>query len=81
MSPDQLIRRGQGAGALLEDPLVREVFATAESDIVGEWLDADNPVDREAAWYAVRALQRIQHLLRTIRDDGLVASEAVRRGR
>jgi predicted metal-dependent hydrolase len=64
------VERGNAAKRLLEDEMVKEVFAALETDFHKEWKDAPTTEAREIAWYSQRAIEAIKAKLRRYKDSG-----------
>lgn len=79
MTREETAARGERAGRILEDPIVREAFYNLEANIVQEWKRAQTTQDRENAWFRMRAALGIAEELGIIRNDGKIAIESLRR--
>jgi len=56
MTPEDAIRRGERAAAILNDPLVADTFAALEAEYVKQWRAAPLPEGREAIWHLLQNL-------------------------
>jgi len=70
MAADEVLRRQEVAKRLLEDPIMIEVFETADATLVKEWRAATNLEAREAVWAKITGLEEVQRLLRVIVSQG-----------
>jgi hypothetical protein len=60
MTPEQRAARAVSVRALLDDPNVKDAFASIESDIMGEWRRTFDPAERENLWRAINIMDRLQ---------------------
>lgn len=75
------INKGQKAAELLENPLLKEVFLTIETEINDLWKTSKTTETelREQAFYLNRALQRIRALLEIWVDNGKISHKELMR--
>ena len=73
MAPEERARRAVAVKALLDDPNVREAFASIEADLVGEWRRCFDAQERDNLWRAVNVLERLQAWLRSAASHDLAA--------
>lgn len=84
MSDDKLadaIERGHRAEALLNDPLLTEMFDRYERNNIAEW-KATDPLDtlaREAFWHAITAAGKVREGLKMVAAGGRVAQADLER--
>lgn len=72
--------RAAKAQALLDNPLLVEMFDAVERQLVKEWIDSPPSAgaDRERAWQGVRILRNIRDLLeKAVTFDGKLAERAL----
>ena len=50
LTSDEIVKRGQRAGVLLEDPLVKEVLDAIERSCIERWERAKTPEERDKEW-------------------------------
>ena len=67
------------AHALLEDEMIKEIWAKLEADYRQAWLytQSDDVAKRERLWQAIHILKLVQSHLRTIVHDGKVAQSDI----
>lgn len=76
MSEDKLqsdVRRGLEAKALLENPLLVDTFAYLRQAYIDAWTACKTPEMREASWYLLKGLDRVEGHLQTVLADGMLA--------
>jgi len=68
--------RGREAAMLMAHPLLKEVFATFETQCLGYWKDTTAPADthaRERIWQAVQVAAKVEDALGQIAANGRLA--------
>ena len=73
--------RAQQAKVLLDDPLLKEAFATLERSYIDEWRSTD-PADmdgRERLFLAVNQVERVKSNLAAVISDGTLAAKELER--
>jgi hypothetical protein len=75
MTLEQESRRGEQAKRLLEDPLLREAFATVDTALRDAWsATADDATDRrERLWLMLKLLDRVRTHLSQVLETGKLA--------
>jgi hypothetical protein len=76
---EEVIERGRRATQLMEDPLMREAFIATEESFIQTWRNAKTVADRESAHAHVIALGRVAKYLRIIMEDGVRATDQLKR--
>ena len=72
--------RAANARALIENPLLQEIFAQVRSEAVRAWLStaAQGGEDaREFSWMLHKAIDRIEGVIQGAIDDGRIAAARV----
>lgn len=66
--------RATRAQQLLDDPLLTEVFDAVENAAIDAWRKTGSAqqADREIAWQALKAAERVRNTLKGIVDNGLI---------
>lgn len=74
-------QRGAQARGLLENPLLKEAFATLEAAYIGAWRNTtiDNVAGREKVFLAINIVGKVQEHLLKVLDDGALAVSDLRR--
>jgi hypothetical protein len=73
--------RAAHARQLLDDPLLSEVLDSIEAAAINAWrtTNSSQQLEREVAWYSIKAAERVRTTLKGLVDDGLIeANRAVR---
>ena len=60
MTPEERAGRAIAIKALLDDPTVKEAFASIEADIIAEWKKTFDPCERDNLWQALNVMGRLQ---------------------
>lgn len=71
MDSSAVIARGRQAKAILESEVLKEAFKSAKQRYTGIWAST-NPTqvdERESMYYALQALDMVQHELQVFSDD------------
>lgn len=66
--------RAARAQQLLDDPLLTEVFDAVEAAAINAWRTTGSAqnAERETAWQALKAAERVRATLQGIVDNGLI---------
>ena len=78
---DAEMARGQRAQAILDDPIMREAFATLERQCLAEWREAParDLEGRERLWLMLKLVERLQRHFESLVADGKLAGERLAR--
>lgn len=60
MSPDERTQRAVGVRALLDDPNVKDAFASIERDLMDEWKACKDQRGRENLWLSIQNIERLK---------------------
>lgn len=77
MSEDERVARGHRARAELQ--LTEEAFGAVRGQMIEEMLAETDPAKIMECHHAIAVIPRVQHALRLVVDDGLVAAELLDR--
>ena len=77
MMPDDLVRRGQQAQTLLNDPLLKEAFDAMSQDCYAQWQTSppDDTARREHLYLMSRLLGGLKAHLHSLVLDGRLAEQ------
>jgi hypothetical protein len=68
--------RGERARAILDDPLVKEVFAAIDHAVLSEWKDISRtPEERERLWFKYQALEDFREAFKLCLRTGEAAAK------
>lgn len=73
LTTEQVIAFGEHAQQLLDDETFRTVVQEIESQTIGHWRAAQEPLERERAWAICKALDLLLNELRVHVDRAKVA--------
>ena len=79
MTDSEMAQRGEEAKRLLDNPLLKEAFATLEQEYTQAWKQtkASDEVAREKLWMALNQLSKVQTQLHSVIQTGKVAKNAL----
>ena len=78
MTSEQRARRAVAVRALLDDPNMKEAFASIEADLTAEWKRSFDPAERENLWRAVNIMERLKTWLHSAASHDLAALKRAR---
>ena len=76
----QAVENGARINEILADPVYQKAVADTEKRLFDEWRQSapEDTAKREGAFYALKALDRVQEMLRTVVNAGAHASHNLR---
>lgn len=80
LTTEQIIARGERASKIIGDEVFVDAVQQADALFTQEWKSATDTARREAAWAKSAALDEVVRVLRSIMDNGKVATARVKRG-
>lgn len=69
---EERVSRGQHAGRLLRDEVLKSALEEIELNMVEAWRDTKDSAERDRCWATMHALGEIERVLRKIEDDGVI---------
>ncbi len=71
---EYLVARAREADQLLNGNVFGQVLAESREQIIRDWENAEDPIEREQCWAALRGLREVQRQLRRVISQGEHAS-------
>jgi hypothetical protein len=79
MNEHQEVERGKHAEAVLDNIAFKSAFEQIEKDIINQWKQAKEPLDREKLHLSLQMLQRLESVLKTAIANGQVSKQILER--
>jgi hypothetical protein len=76
---DTMQRDAAMAQALIDNPLLMDILAELDTNAVKTWRSGANPMQREAAWHEMMAVQSLVHRIRGRIETKLIAEKSAER--
>ena len=67
---EEIVKAGQAAKLLLQNPTLQEAFQTIEDALTEQWRNTASPNDREEVWYTLKGLERFRSILTATVESG-----------
>lgn len=79
MTPEQEVRRGDQAIAVIESPIFIEAFDVVEKELTQKWQDSrtEDTEAREKIWISIKMLERVKLQLVSVATTGLMAKQSL----
>ena len=79
MNEREEVERGKHAEALLENVAFKSAFEQIEKDIINQWKQAKDPLDREKLHLSLQMLSRLESVLKASIANGQVSMQILER--
>ena len=73
MTPEERAARAIAVRNLLDDPNIKDAFASIEQDLTEEWKRTFDAGERDNLWRTLNIMERLQQWLRTAASHDLAA--------
>ena len=79
MTPEQEVRRGEQAVAVIESPIFIEAFDAIEKELTQAWQDspARDSEAREKIWLSLKLLNRVKLQMVSVATTGQMAKQSI----
>ncbi len=78
MTPEERAARAIAIRAMLDDPTVKDAWASIEAELVTEWRRTFDAAERENIWRAINIMDRLQAWMRSAASADLTALRRVK---
>ena len=79
MNEHQEVERGKHAEAVLDNIAFKSAFEQIEKDIINQWKQAKDPLDREKLHLSLQMLSRLESVLKASIANGQVSMQILER--
>ena len=79
MTPEQEVRRGEQAIAVIESPIFIEAFDVIEKELTQKWQDSPTKDSelREKIWMSLKLLERVKLQMVSVATTGQMAKQSI----